>query len=80
MTLNARNKKFISVGFRILNKVWWGLLCGDSDERDTFVCWFEPDNLGPLNRSTTRFFGTVTFPLSSFGFLLLLSGSRRRTE
>lgn len=80
MTLDACNEKFINVGFGILNEVWWGLFCGDGNERDTFVCWFKPDNLGPLNRSATRFFGTVSFPLSPFCFLLLLGGSRRRTK
>lgn len=80
MTLDTCNEKFIGVGFRILNEVWRGLFCWDSNERDTFVCWFKPDNLGPLNRSTTRFFGTVSFPLSPFCFLFFLGGSGRRTE
>lgn len=76
MALDTSNEKLIGVCLRVLDEVCGCLFCGDGDERDAFVSWLEPDNLGAFDRSP-RFIPTVTFALATFSLLFLLGSGRR---
>lgn len=79
MTFDAGDEEFINVCLRVLNKVWRGLFCRDSDERYTLICRFEPNNLGSLNRPP-RFVASITLTLAAFSFLFFLCRSRGRPK
>ena len=79
MTLDAGNKQLVGICLRVLNEVGRSLLCGNSDEGNTLVSGFEPDDLGALD-GTTRLIALVALPLTTLSLLLLLRGSRRRPE
>ena len=43
--LDTGDKDMVGKFLVLLNKVLWRLLCGNRNEWDALVCWFEPDYL-----------------------------------
>lgn len=80
MAFDASNEKLVRVSLRILYEIGRCLFSRDCNKRDTFVRRLKPDDLWALDRSTTGFFGTVTFSFASLGLLLFFCRKRRWTE
>lgn len=57
-----------------LNKVAWGLLSRDCNERYALIGRFKPDNLGLVLLAILLMTARVTFTLLALSFLFLLCG------
>jgi hypothetical protein len=75
VALDAGNKQLVCILVCIFNEVNWCLLSRNGNKRDALVRRLEPNDLGALDGSTTRFITAVTFSLTTLGFLLLLGSS-----
>lgn len=79
VSLNACNKELIGIRLRVWHEIEGGLFCGNRNERYALVGRLEPDNLRALNRAT-RFVTAISFSFTTLSLLLLLRGSRGRTQ
>lgn len=71
-TFDASHKNAVRVGLMVFNKVTWGLLSWDGDQRDSLISWLEPNNLGFILRSFwLRRSSRMAFTGCTFCLLLL---------
>ena len=79
-SLNASNEYAASIILMLLDKITWSLLGGNSDEGNTFVCRFKPDNLRLVWLSVLLLSTRATITVLTFSFLLLLRSLTTRSE
>lgn len=70
-SLDASHEYAISIVLMSLNKVPWGLLSRDCNERYALIGRFEPDNLGLVLLAILLMTARVTFTLLALSFLFL---------